>query len=122
MAVVGTFVTLSLHHKSVAYVTDRRLVRFEAHNPLFTSTRALSWDDTMKVKSYPPNILWNMLNIGTLVLHARASTLSFTKDEIQEKGKRIPEHEKFDKIVNSENKQNLNKAELFKINVNKIII
>jgi hypothetical protein len=83
IAVFGTLLISRMHENSVSYLTDRRLVRFEQHSPFNTSTRSLSWDDVLKVKTYPPNMLWSMFNVGTVVLHARSSIISFHQDEIQ---------------------------------------
>lgn len=83
ITLIASWILHIQYDKTIAYITDRRLVRFEAHHPFHVATRSLNWDDTMKVKTYPPHFIWSMLNIGTVVLHARSSIISLEGDSIQ---------------------------------------
>lgn len=80
---IGITVSIIQHKGAIGYITDRRIIRFEKPHPFHTAVRSLNWDDVMKVKTYPPNFIWSMLNIGTIVVRARASTTSFAQDTIQ---------------------------------------
>lgn len=83
IAVLGCWAAYAQFNDNIAYLTDRRVIRFEATTPFHTATRAINWDDVMKIKTYPPSVIWSMLNIGTVVLHARSSIISGTGDSIQ---------------------------------------
>ncbi len=79
----GIWITDTVRRKNVAYVTDRRIVKFEATNPLATSIRSLSWEEAVKVKTPPTNFIWKQLMVGTLVVHAKTTvaSLDLTKTE-----------------------------------------
>lgn len=68
---LGTKIMGDYQKRDVAYITDRRLVRFEPTTLFATNSRSLSWDEVVKVKTYPPNFLWKQLAIGNLVVQAR---------------------------------------------------
>jgi hypothetical protein len=57
-----------------AYVTDRRIMRFERVSPFLVTKRALFWNEVMKAKVYQPNLVLQKLNIGTLVIEPQVST------------------------------------------------
>ncbi len=67
----GTKLVSDYHRREVAYITDRRLVRFEPTTLFATNPRALTWDEVVKVKTYPPNMLWKQMAVGNVVVHAR---------------------------------------------------
>lgn len=69
--VFGTKIVGDYQKRDVGYVTDRRLVRFEPTTLFATNSRTLTWDEVVKVKTYPPNIIWKQLAIGNVVIHAR---------------------------------------------------
>ncbi|HUC94920.1 MAG TPA: hypothetical protein VMR19_02895 [Candidatus Saccharimonadales bacterium] len=71
IVVVGTRVVTDYQNRDTAYITDRRLMRFEPTTLFATNPRALTWDEVVKVKTYPPNALWKQLAIGNVVVHAR---------------------------------------------------
>ena len=71
IAVVGTKVVTDYQKRDMAYITDRRLMRFDPTTLLATSPRSLTWDEVVKVKTYPPNALWKELAIGNVIVHAR---------------------------------------------------
>lgn len=71
MAVAGTKILTDYQSRDIAYITDRRLIRFEPTTLFATNPRSLTWDEVVKVKTYPPNFLWKQLAIGNVVVHAR---------------------------------------------------
>jgi hypothetical protein len=71
IAVVGTKIVTDYQKRDMAYITDRRLVRFEPTTLFATNPRSLTWDEVVKVKTYPPNAIWKQLAIGNVVVHAR---------------------------------------------------
>lgn len=76
---IGVWYALAIQDKSVAYITDRRIVRFDITTPFTTVSRGLGWDDTLKVKSFTPNIVWKMLNVGKLTVHAKSTMVGLTE-------------------------------------------
>jgi hypothetical protein len=79
----GVVMTLFSERSNVAYITDRRVVRFQAENPWVVNSRSLTWDQAVKVKTYAPSLLWRFLNIGTVVVHAKTTII--TSDEPKSK-------------------------------------
>jgi hypothetical protein len=73
IVVFGTKIVTNYQKRDIAYITDRRLVRFEPTTLVATNPRSLTWDEVVKVKTYPPNLLWKQLAIGNVVVHARTS-------------------------------------------------
>lgn len=73
MVVIGTKVVTDYQNRDIAYITDRRLIRFEPTTLFATNPRSLTWDEAVKVKTYPPNALWKQLAIGSVVVHARST-------------------------------------------------
>jgi hypothetical protein len=71
MIITGTKVVVDYQNRDIAYITDRRLMRFEPTNLFATNPRSLTWDEVVKVKTYPPNVIWKQLAIGNVVVHAR---------------------------------------------------
>ena len=71
MIIVGTKITVDYAARDIAYITDRRLIRFEPTTLFATNPRSLTWDEVVKVKTYPPNFFWKQLAIGNVVVHAR---------------------------------------------------
>lgn len=49
-----------------AYITDRRVIRFEAVFPNLEKRRALFWSEVTKAKGTAKNFLWRMINVGTV--------------------------------------------------------
>lgn len=76
IAGAGLWITDTARRKNVAYVTDRRIVKFEATNPFATSIRSLSWEEAVKVKTPPTNFIWKQLMVGTVVVHAKTTVAS----------------------------------------------
>lgn len=71
--ILGTKIVLDWQEREIAYITDRRIVRFEPTTLFATNSRTLAWDEVVKVKTYPPNFIWKQLAIGNVILHARTS-------------------------------------------------
>lgn len=71
IAVIGSKVVTDYQRRDMAYITDRRLVRFEPTTLVATNPRTIGWDEVVKVKTYPPNAIWKQLAIGNVVVHAR---------------------------------------------------
>lgn len=69
--IFGTKIVLDWQRREIAYITDRRLVRFEPTTLFATNSRTLAWDEVVKVKTYPPNMIWKQMAIGNVVVHAR---------------------------------------------------
>lgn len=81
IAGVGSKVVSNYQSRDIAYITDRRLVRFEPTTLVATNPRALSWDEVVKVKTYPPNFLWKELAIGDVSIHSRSSMRDYAPDK-----------------------------------------
>lgn len=73
ISMIGSKIVIDWQSREIAYITDRRLVRFEPTTLFATNVRTLSWDEVVKVKTYPPNFIWKQLAIGNVVVHARTS-------------------------------------------------
>lgn len=73
VAGVGFWIVNNIRQKNIAYITDRRVVKFELATPLATNMRSLSWEEAVKVKTFPPNALWKQLMIGSVVIHAKTT-------------------------------------------------
>lgn len=71
--IIGTKIVFDWQSRNIAYITDRRLVRFEPTTLVATNSRSLSWDEAVKVKTYPPNFIWKQLAIGNVTVHARTT-------------------------------------------------
>ena len=74
MVALGSKLVTDNQKKNLAYLTDRRIVRFEPTTFFATNIRTLSWDEVVKVKTFSPNMLWKQLAIGSVVVHARTPT------------------------------------------------
>ena len=68
---IGTKVTLDWQARNISYITDRRIVHFEPTTLFATNSRTLAWDEAVKVKTFPPNLIWKQMAIGNVVVHAR---------------------------------------------------
>ena len=77
----GLAVAILAEKKNRAYVTDRRIIRFKVATPWVVNSRSLMWSEAVKVKTYPPNYWWRLMNVGNLVVHARSTILSDGQDE-----------------------------------------
>lgn len=73
IGIIGTKIVTDYQKRDVAYITDRRLMRFEPTTFFATNSRALIWDEVVKVKTRPPNFIWKQLMIGNIIVHARST-------------------------------------------------
>ena len=71
MIIIGTKIILDWEAREIAYITDRRLVRFEPTTLFATNSRTLAWDEVVKIKTYPSNFIMKQMAIGNVVVHAR---------------------------------------------------
>jgi hypothetical protein len=71
IVIIGTKIVTDYQNRDIAYITDRRLMRFEPTTLFATNPRSLTWDEVVKVKTYPPNAIWKQLAIGNVIVHAR---------------------------------------------------
>ena len=78
----GSKIILDWQNRNIAYITDRRIVRFEPTTLFATNSRSLTWDEVIKVKTYPPNFIWKQLAIGNVVIHSRTPELGSNADDI----------------------------------------
>ena len=76
VALIGAFLTHAMNSKRVAYLTDRRLVRFEPTNVFAINSRAITWDETAKVKTFPPNVWYRVFNVGNITVHAGSTIIN----------------------------------------------
>ena len=70
---IGLWVVENVRQKNIAYITDRRIVKFEASTPFATNSRSLNWEEAVKVKTYARNAIWKQLMIGSVVVHAKTT-------------------------------------------------
>lgn len=70
---LGVWWNNTVYGKSRAYITDRRIIRFDVVSPFFSTKRALFWNETLKAKAYAPNLLFRSLKIGTLEVEPHMS-------------------------------------------------
>lgn len=81
--VIGTKIVLDWQTRNISYITDRRLVHFEPTTLFATNSRTLAWDEVVKVKTFPPNVIWKQLAIGNVVVHARTPIHPGGQDDAQ---------------------------------------
>jgi hypothetical protein len=72
---IGWWIVQRGRKHNVAYITDRRIVRFRAIGPWSVSNRSLSWDEVVKVKTFSLSLILRSFNIGTVVIHAGSTVL-----------------------------------------------
>ena len=70
---IGFWVVGNARLKNIAYITDRRVAKFEVSTPFATNIRSLNWEEAVKVKTYAPNVVWKQMMIGTVVVHAKTT-------------------------------------------------
>ena len=57
-----------VHSHTKTYITDRRVMRFEAVSPFFSAKRSLFWTEVLKSKGFSPNLIFRSLKIGSVVV------------------------------------------------------
>lgn len=70
---IGIWWNLTVFKKARAYITDRRVIRFDVVSPFFTTKRALFWSEALKAKAYSPNFLLRAMNVGTIDVEPQLS-------------------------------------------------
>lgn len=73
LLIVSIWWNLTVFKKARAYVTDRRIIRFDVVSPFFTTKRALFWSEALKAKAYSPNFLLRAMNVGTIDVEPQLS-------------------------------------------------
>lgn len=80
IAVIVVFLTIGLWWNKLyfrdthAYVTDRRIMRFERVSPFVVAKRALFWNEALKAKAYEPNFLLQSMKVGSLIIEPQVQT------------------------------------------------
>lgn len=78
--ILGSKMVSNFQKRNIAYITDRRIVRFEPSTFFATNIRTLSWDEAVKVKTFSPNMIWKQLKIGTVIVHARTTVKTIDEE------------------------------------------
>ena len=72
LSLIFTFTSLwyvtTSHSHDRTFLTDRRIIRFETMSPFFRTKRSLFWSEALKAKAYAPNMIYQAMNIGNLVV------------------------------------------------------
>lgn len=84
MIAIGAYLAKTAFGRNKTYLTDRRIIRFEPTTFFATNTRSLTWDEVVKVKTYPANFIFKQLKIGNVIIHAR-TTVRTADEEITNK-------------------------------------
>jgi hypothetical protein len=66
--ILGFYWNSYLEKTDKAYITDRRIIRFETVTPILKTKRALFWSEALKAKAFAPNFLFRTLGIGQVVV------------------------------------------------------
>ncbi len=66
MLLVAVWWNVKYFRSAVAYVTERRIIRFTPSFPVTYSKRMVFWRDVLKTKSVADNVLWRLLKVGML--------------------------------------------------------
>lgn len=74
VGIIGLWILLK--GKSIAYLTDRRIVKFDPTAPFATNIRSLSWEEAVKVKTFSHNLFLKQMKIGTVLIHAKSTIAS----------------------------------------------
>lgn len=74
LLVAGVWWNQTVYSRSKTYLTDRRIVRIDVASPFFQTKRALFWNEALKAKGFAPNLLFRMLNIGTVLVEPQMAT------------------------------------------------
>lgn len=68
LIVLGSWWNKRVLETTKSYITDRRIMRFEAVSPFFTTKRSLFWTECLKAKAHPANLLYRYLHIGSITI------------------------------------------------------
>lgn len=73
VVIIGFWWNISYFGKTRTYLTDRRIVRFEAATPFTTTKRSLFWNEVLKTKAYASNMWLRIFRIGQVVVEPQLS-------------------------------------------------
>jgi hypothetical protein len=59
--------------KTVTYITDRRIIRFEMLSPVYTAKRSLFWSEVLKAKAFSTNLILRILKVGSIQIEPQAA-------------------------------------------------
>jgi len=79
--IIGFFLYHSLHSKRIAYITNRRIARFEPSNAFTVNHRSLTWDNVLKIKTFSTSFWWRLKNIGTVIIHSKTTSTSINSSD-----------------------------------------
>jgi hypothetical protein len=68
VVVGGTAWNLMAYSKTVSYITDRRIMRFEMVTPFLRTKRSLFWNEALKAKGFAPNLIYKYFKIGNIYI------------------------------------------------------
>jgi hypothetical protein len=68
VSILGFLWSSYLEKTDRAYITDRRIIRFETVTPMLKTKRALFWNEALKAKAFAPNFFSRILGIGQVVI------------------------------------------------------
>ena|SRR3989344_2733117 len=63
---IGIWWNNTVYSRDRAYITDRRIIRFDQVSPFYKTKRELFWNEALKTKAYAPNLLYRMMRVGIL--------------------------------------------------------
>ncbi len=66
LLIIGVWWNQMVYTRDRAYITDRRIIRFDVVSPFFKTKRELFWNEALKAKAYAPNLLYRMMKVGIL--------------------------------------------------------
>ncbi len=72
--VIGLWWVSVAYKKSKAFITDRRIIRFEQATPFVTTKRKLFWNEALKAKGYSRGFVNRILGIGVVEVEPHLST------------------------------------------------
>lgn len=74
--IIGLIVFHFLNPRRIAYITDRRIIRFEPSNIFVINSRSLTWENVLKVKTFSTSLLWRLFKIGNAIVHSKTTATS----------------------------------------------
>jgi len=73
VSILGVIWSSYLEKTDRAYITDRRIIRFETITPVLKTKRALFWNEALKAKAFAPSFFSKMLGVGQVVIEPQLS-------------------------------------------------
>jgi hypothetical protein len=71
---VGWWWISDVNGKTITYITDRRIIRFEFTSPFSLRKRALFWNEALKAKAYSTGLVNRMLKVGVVQVEPHLAT------------------------------------------------